>query len=418
MSDPDTYAIEGLLLRLGRLSLEAGVDTSHAHRLVSRAAAALKVDTQLFIGSERLLLMTNRFESGDTRIGHAIAGFGINAARSVKLEHVVDALAVGMLNFDQAVARLEEIERDHGLYPAWVIVVAVAATAAALARLFGALWPVVVGAFVAGLASALVKRWFVSSSLNPVTTALFTAFISGVAGVAVLRLFADSAAALTLTAAGMILVPGVPLINGISDLVQGHPTMGVARLANALVTILAIASGLLLASQATGAVFPVLQAPGNVGVAEDLLFSAIAAFGYVTLFNVPAPAIWLCIACGMITHGSRTAMSICGMNIASATLISAVLGGLIACLFARKSGLPWTVFAFPGVVAMIPGSYAFRSAIGFSHILTMGAATPLTLVAETLSASVAVAFMTTAVGIGLFAAFSIARAIPWFRLKC
>jgi len=417
MSEPGASSINGLLLRLGRLSLEAGADTDQSRRLVGRAASALKTDTQLFIASERLLLMTSGLEGGDTRIGRAIAGFGIDAARSVELERLVDGLVAGTVDFHQAGDCLDGIERQRRLYPAWIVILAVAATAAALARLFGAAWPVVVGAFAAGLVSTMFRLWFGSRSLNPVAAALFTALISGIAGVTVLRLFPGAAPALCLTAAGMILVPGVPLINGISDLVQGHPTMGVARLANSLVTMLAIASGLLLASHATGALFPTVQGPGSVGVGEDLVFSAIAALGYAALFNVPARAVWFCVACGMITHGSRTAMEILGLDIGSATLISAVLCGLIACFLARMSRLPWTVFAFPGVVAMIPGSYAFRAAIGGIHIMAMGAATPSALVAETLSAAIAVAVMTVAVGIGLFAAYSAARAIPWFRLR-
>ena len=42
----------------------------------------------------------------------------------------------------------------------------------------------------------------------------------------------------------LFLVPGVPLINGVIDIVEGHILIGCSRLINALLLIICIAIGL------------------------------------------------------------------------------------------------------------------------------------------------------------------------------
>jgi uncharacterized membrane protein YjjP (DUF1212 family) len=408
MSD-DRQAVGSLLLRLGRLALESGADSEHTRELVTRAAYALNVDAQLFIGSDRLLVMTDQSPEARTRVGHAIGSLGVNASRLAALDDLARQLMHDSIGLEAARRRLDEIDGQGALYPHWLVILGVAATAASLARLFGAAWPVVAAAFVAGIVSTGLRLAFSARGFNPTAATFLTALASAATGVLSLRFWPSAPAALCLTAAGMILVPGVPLINGIADLVRGHPAMGVARLAGSIAVVLAIGSGLFLATLLTGTHLPVLEGPGSVGFCEDAIFSGVAAVGYALLFNAPLRAIGLCVVAGVCSHAGRTLIDSLGMDVSAATCACALVAGLLACLFARLTRLPWTVFAFPGVVAMIPGSYAFRAAIGLLLIMRSGPASPPALVAGTISAGVAAIVMTVGVGVGLLVAFAIAH---------
>jgi uncharacterized membrane protein YjjP (DUF1212 family) len=404
MSDSGASAAS-FLLRLGRLALEAGADTEQTRRLVDDAASASGARSELFIGSERLLVMIDGMQSR-VRIGHAINGFGINAGRLAALKALVRDLHHEGFALSEASRRLVSIESDQGSHPGWLVIVAVAGTAAALSRLFGAVWPVVGVSFIVGLISTVLRRRLAASRFNGIAGSFLTALLSGVAGVLLLRLTSNAAPALCLTAAGMILVPGVPLINAVSDLVHGHPSMGIARLVTSITMVLAIAAGLFLATGITGTRLPVLEGPGSVSLPEDVLFSAIAALGYTLLFNVNARAIWIGVLCGVLTHSGRTLLEGVGLDVSSATLICAFCGGALACGFGRWLAVPWTAFAFPGVVAMIPGSYAFRGAIGCLQIMVDGPASPAAIVSGTLSVLIAAMVMTIGIGIGLMSAYA------------
>jgi uncharacterized membrane protein YjjB (DUF3815 family) len=69
--------------------------------------------------------------------------------------------------------------------------------------------------------------------------------------------------------------------------------------------------------------------------------------------------------------------------------------------------VPWSTFAFPGVVAMVPGSYAFRTGMGALEIMRQASHASDALVAETLSLAIATTVMTAAIAIGLLIASSV-----------
>src|SRR6185295_4762114 len=144
------------------------------------------------------------------------------------------------------------------------------------------------------------------------------------------------APALCLIAPGMILVPGVPLINGISDAIHNNISLALARLASALLGVAAIALGLFAANMLTGVAIPTSGATPLVPIAQDTAFSALAAIGFAFLFNVTWRLAWACIICGLCSHSLRTALMHCGLDIASGTLIGSMAAGFLAHLFAHR----------------------------------------------------------------------------------
>ena len=96
-----------------------------------------------------------------------------------------------------------------------------------------------------------------------------------------------------------------------------------------------------------------------------------------------------------------------GLDITSATLLGATVAGLFARLCARACRVPPVIFALPGVVAMVPGSYAFRAGIGGVELMRQGASASFQLGAETLSLVITAVLITVAIAIGLTLALSI-----------
>ena len=112
---------------------------------------------------------------------------------------------------------------------------------------------------------------------------------------------------------------------------------------------------------------------------------------------------WACVVCGVASHTTRTLCMHLGLDILSGTLIGALAAGFLAQGFARHFRAPAVAFAFPGVVAMIPGAFAFRVVIGCLQIVEAGAAAPTALVTETLALSVSCLLMVAAIAVGIAA---------------
>jgi uncharacterized membrane protein YjjB (DUF3815 family) len=232
--------------------------------------------------------------------------------------------------------------------------------------------------------------------------------VSGLLGGIGARLLGSGTAALCLVAPGMVIVPGVPLINGVQDMIRNHASTGVARIGFAFFVIAAIGLGLALASLLSGVALPLGGATQPVPIAEDAVFAALAALGFVFLFSVPLRLAWAGAVCGM---GSHTVRAICmhfGSDIVTGTLIGALVAGALAQVFAHRLRAPAATFAFPGVVAMVPGVYGFRTVTGALRIVGMGAVPPAALVDATMDLAVTVLLITAAIAIGIAAPLALA----------
>jgi len=396
-------------LRFGRLMLRNGADAALVQARVSTLARSLGYDTQLLVLAEGVLLTLEDEHSFRTKLGHTISGMAVNMSALAALDDVVRKAPTMVPDISAIDRQLDAIEHAGSHYPRWLVAIGMGLTAASLARLFGGAWPVVAVSALVGIVNVLLRQLFGEWLLNPIVSAALVALASGLIGALAMKAFPDTPPTLCLVAAGMILVPGVPLINGVRETLGSHLGTGISRLMIGVITVLAIAFGLFVAAGLAGDTLPVGGNAAPLAVSEDLLFSALAAGGFALLFNVPARASWACIICGMAGHSLRTALEHIGLNLAVGSLVGAFVAGLLARFFAHYFKVPAVTFAFPGVVAMIPGSYAFRAGVGGLGIMHAGAAAPPALIGETIGLAVTAILMTAAIAIGL----SLALAAPF-----
>jgi uncharacterized membrane protein YjjB (DUF3815 family) len=93
----------------------------------------------------------------------------------------------------------------------------------------------------------------------------------------------------------------------------------------------------------------------------DGLLAAIAAIGFAVLSNPQRKAIFVSAILAAIGHSLRFFLIHSGMEISLASLIAATTIGLLSILFAQIIHCPAEVFAFPSLLPMIPGMYAYRT---------------------------------------------------------
>jgi len=397
-----------LSLELGRLLSANGSDTAYVKEAVERFARGLGYEAHLLVTYETLLLTLIADGEFRTKVGRHIPATSVNMAAVEGLNRIVEETASGLMDGPTAASRLMALEHAKPLYPWWLVAAALGLTGASLSRLFGGDWSVFATVYIASAIGTAVHqqlgRWHVHLLAIPFLTAL----VSGILGGVGMRLYPSAMPALCLIAPGMILVPGVPLINSIRDAITNNMVLSVARLSFAVLVVAAIGLGLFAATAITGVGIPVSGPTPLLPIPEDALFSALATIGYVFLFNVTARVAWACVVCGVCCHALRTTLMHFGLDIVSGTLIGSMVAGVLAHIFSRIFLTPPTTFAFPGVVALVPGSYAFRAIIGTIQILRSAGSASGPLVAETISLVIYTVLLTSAIAVGL----AIALAVP------
>ncbi|CDC98393.1 uncharacterized conserved protein [Alistipes sp. CAG:268] len=96
--------------------------------------------------------------------------------------------------------------------------------------------------FTSTLVGFAAKQRMQAHGLNHFLTFIISSFLASLCASIALRFDCTSETALATSV--LFLVPGVPLINGVIDIVEGHILIGCSRLINALLLIICIAVGM------------------------------------------------------------------------------------------------------------------------------------------------------------------------------
>ena len=148
------------------------------------------------------------------------------------------------------IARIsEELHRLKSLphYPLLVVLGLVGMAGAAFCNIFGGGIIEMSVAFIATVAGLFTRQEAMKKKFNPYLCVFFAAFIASfIAGLAQLfQIGAEPDKALATSV--LFLVPGIPLINSVTDLMDGNIQNGMVRAMNGLMIAFSIAMGLLAA---------------------------------------------------------------------------------------------------------------------------------------------------------------------------
>lgn len=99
-------------------------------------------------------------------------------------------------------------------------------------------------------------------------------------------------------------------------------------------------------------------------LAQDLLWSAVAAVGFAVMFNVPPRLLPGCALAGGLGHAIRTLAMAWGVPLEGATLLAATAVGFLSEWLAKQFQSPRIVFSVPGVIPMVPGVLAYEAMLG------------------------------------------------------
>ncbi len=103
-----------------------------------------------------------------------------------------------------------------------------------------------------------------------------------------------------------------------------------------------------------------------LAIIEDAVFAAIAAIGFAAISNPPKVAFKYCALIAAVGHALRYCLvSLGGLHLVWGSFVSAFVIGCLAIWFAPKVKCPPETFAYPSLLPMIPGIYAYKALQAF-----------------------------------------------------
>lgn len=170
---------------------------------------------------------------------------GINMHVVMEVQRLVLDVEAGRLDRHEFRERLLAIQPRH--HPRWAVAVTVGLSCACFARLNHADWAACALVAVASGIAMAVRQLLARLHFSPVIVFAVTAFVATSLTVVgfVYRLSGTPNAAMA--ASVLLLVPGYPLINSVSDMVKGYINTGISRGMFALLLSAATCTGILTA---------------------------------------------------------------------------------------------------------------------------------------------------------------------------
>lgn len=231
-----------LLVQAGSLLLQHGADAGRVEASLEQMEPGLSIDRiDAVVMSKTILLTATRQDAHHTRVARVpIVGVNMNILSEV--EQLLGQFQQGRVTPAQLALDLDRIAALPHHYSRGVIVAATGLACAAFCRLFGGDWAALAVTGVAAAVAAGVRIWLNQRHVNYFLVVLITALVASLLAGNALWLSQTPQSALT--AAVLLLVPGVPLINASVDILRGHISAGLARATTSLVVFLGIALGL------------------------------------------------------------------------------------------------------------------------------------------------------------------------------
>ncbi len=244
--------IVDLALWAGQLLMQNGAESARIVETVHQLGTGLGCDWGDVLVSQNAIIVTH-ISGGEfrTKVRRITKG-GVNMTLIAAMSHLTHRVAEGKYDRFEVRAELERINSTPRHYNRWVTMFAVGLACAAFSRLFGGDWTVFGITLVAASGSMLVRQELTKRYFNSLLVTTAAALSAGLLVGIVKFLPISGQLEIALAASVLLLVPGVPFINSVEDLIKGHTVVGLARGMTGVLIILAIALGLLVAMRLTG----------------------------------------------------------------------------------------------------------------------------------------------------------------------
>ena len=235
-----------LAMEFGRILMESGASARIVDEIVCGTARGLGAEwVDLRVGYASLEITIGIGTEGITRM-RKVGSIGVNQ----RLDHEVRRLATRVQpdGVSASAARKELIRLVHETprYPGWLVNVAVGLACAAFGRLLGVDWTAVGPVFVAATIGQALRRSLAWRQVNVFIAATLVAFLASALSGLWARWLGSQTVDTAMTAAVLLLVPGVPSLNAQNDILEGRPTLGSARAVWVAVTLVFLTVGVWL----------------------------------------------------------------------------------------------------------------------------------------------------------------------------
>ncbi len=367
-----------LLLKTGQMLVESAADTNRIVRNMNRVAAFLGLpEEHLHIYVQYNMLMVN-LSDGE----HSFTKFqrctkhGINMT-TISLVSKLSWKAIREdYSIEQYANELEQIRQRPRNYTPLQVAIGTGFACGGFCIQFGCDWTAFFYASLAAAIGMYLRGFLLRRGQNNYIGIAIAAFVSTL--IAWLTTFLPASWTSTplhpLLACALFIVPGVPLINFVDDMLDNYIQVGITRAINTFLMIVAMSFGiaffLKISNFDLSQFYHIPMIPHNNYI-NYAIAAAISAMGFSMIFNIPRRLLWVVAIGGIIAVCTRNFVNLgpsnhnigLDMGLAIGSLAGSALVSLIAVKAVHWVHAPNHVLSIPSVIPMVPGVLMYRALV-------------------------------------------------------
>lgn len=382
-----------LLLRTGCLLMESAADTSRTMRTMKRVAAYLELPLDrlhIYIVYNMLMVNLSDSDRSFTKF-QRVERHGVNLDTLRQVSHLsCEALRLHY-QLDRYEQELDYIARQERNYTPWQVAVGGGLACGGFCIQFGCDWTAFFYAALAAIIGLRLRMYLNEKGSNAYVNIGIAAFVSTLLAwvCSLLSVYAEASSWLPsvlvsstpwhpLLACALFIVPGVPLINFVSDMLSGFTQVGMTRAVNTLMMLLAMAFGIAFAIQVCGIDNFAKNLPmtPHHNYDEYMLAAAISAIGFSMIFNTPRQLMWVVALGGIISVCTRNFVNLgpssgnigLDQGLVVGSFAGSAVVSIICCALVRRLHTPHQLLSIPSVIPMIPGVLMYRALFAFINM--------------------------------------------------
>lgn len=221
----------------------SGVHTSRIVRCTKRIGSSLGYKVRMNVFQKSLVIYVVNLENIDDHFTRVID----IPSQPISFEHNSELSALSWKAYDEHLS-LDEIKNEYqaivstySVKPTAILFLASIANAAFCAIFGGDKWAILI-VFIATLVGFFIRQKLMALKMNHYLVFIICAFVASLIASSAMNFSTTKDTAVATSV--LFLIPGVPLINGVIDLLEGYGLSGMSRLIQAFLLIFCLALGM------------------------------------------------------------------------------------------------------------------------------------------------------------------------------
>ena len=390
-----------ILLRMGCLLSENGANANQIVRDMRRAAAYMGIpadDLHIHIAYSNILINIHSPEDCFTSFRN-VQYLGANMDIISSISVLTWTALRNEYTLDEFSQKLEEIAKKDPPHSNATSAIFAGFACGAFPILFGgsiiSAWITTFCALLGFIILLILKRFQINGYISIACAAAVSsglAFLSGC-------IFDSTDVIYAMIACTLFMVPGIPLINTVDDLLNNYILAGISRAVHTLLIVGSMTVGISFAQYFNHSydfthlsIVPDSISPVLLGAA------VVGAAGYAVMFYTPIRLLPLIGIGGLIAILVKNTLILhLGFSVFGATFIAAAMVSLFSLKAARHVKTSSKVLAIPSAIPLVPGVFIYRFLYAMLHINSL---TSTTLV-EAIQSGVTAILIIISIGVGV-----------------